>query len=250
MFSRLLFTFRRVLEAVLAAGLIFVPLNAASAQGLLDTLVGGAVVAPARGLPPQVTSYAPPLSLSAPTVPVQAPELKFTGEVGGGQAYCVRLCDGRFFPLARNAAIAAADACRSFCPSARTKVFYGASINQAAATDGTRYAALDTALLYRKRLVNGCTCNGRDAFGVAGMNIANDPTLRAGDIIAGKNGFVVYAGSKTAIPVTQSAGVSADVRQRLAQTRIYAVPAAEQVAARVAGNKVARNEDRRAQPLR
>ncbi len=246
MFGSSKFTFRRVLAVCFATVLIGFSSKSASAQGLLDTLVGGAAVAPERGVPPQVAAYAPPLSLSAPTVPAQTPELKFTREISG-QAYCVRLCDGRYFPLARNGALSPADACRSFCPAARTKVFYGASINQAAAADGSRYAALDTALVYRKRLVAGCTCNGRDAFGVARMNIASDPTLRPGDIVAGKNGFATYAGGRTTIPIAQSAGVSADLRQKLAQTRIYTMPEIKPVVPRVSGDKLARREDRRAQ---
>jgi hypothetical protein len=247
MFFALKFTLRRLLGLSLAAMLLIgLSLQSAAAQGLLDSLVAGSVIAPARELPPQAAAYAPPLSLSAPTVPAQAPEAKFTRETGG-QAYCVRLCDGRYFPLARNAALSPAEACRSFCPAARTKVFYGATINQAAAADGSRYAALDTALLYRKRLVSGCTCNGRDAFGVARMNIASDPTLRAGDIVAGKNGFATYAGGRTTIPIAQSAGVSADLRQKLAQTRIYSVPQAEPVVLRAGHDKFARRDDRRAQ---
>jgi len=246
MFGSSKFTFRRALAVCFAVALIGFSSQSASAQGLLDTLVGGAVVAPERGIPPQARAYAPPLSLSAPTVPAQAPEAKFTREVGG-QAYCVRLCDGRYFPLARNAAVSPADACRSFCPAARTKVFYGVNINQAAAADGSRYAALDTALLYRKRLVAGCTCNGRDAFGVARMTIASDPTLRAGDIVAGKTGFATYAGGRTTIPIAQSAGVSAELRQKLSQTRIYTVALSEPATPRASGDKFARRDDRRAQ---
>ena len=37
----------------------------------------------------------------------------------------------------------------------------------------------------------GCTCNGKDQFGLAQINVENDPTLRKGDIVAGENGLVV-----------------------------------------------------------
>lgn len=226
MFSHLKFTLCRLVEISLAAILLIgFSLQSASAGGLI------------------VTASAP-LDLSAPTLPVQAGELKFSREIGG-PAYCVRLCDGRHFPLARNAAVSLADACRSFCPSARTKVFYGASINQATAADGSRYASLDTALLYRKRLVEGCTCNGRDAFGVARMNIAKDPTLRSGDIVAGNNGFAAY-GYRELTPIAQ-ANVPSETRRRLAETRIYTVPQAETVPARIVSEKSTRREDRRAQ---
>ena len=37
----------------------------------------------------------------------------------------------------------------------------------------------------------GCTCNGKDQFGLAPVKIEDDPTLRKGDIVAGENGLVV-----------------------------------------------------------
>jgi Protein of unknown function (DUF2865) len=244
MSPRLKFTLRRSLEILLAAILIGLSLQSVSAQGLIETPRGGAIIPPARELPPRITTYAAPLSLSAPLVPAQAGELKFTREIGG-PAYCVRLCDGRYFPLARNAAVSLADACRSFCPAARTKVFFGTTINQATAADGSRYASLDTALLYRTRLVDNCTCNGRDARGVARLNVAKDPTLRNGDIVAGNNGFAAYG--YRGFTLIAQANVPGEVRGRLAETRIYAVPQAEAVPARIVSEKSARREDRRAQ---
>ena len=40
-------------------------------------------------------------------------------------------------------------------------------------------------------LVSGCTCNGKDALGLAQVKIEDDPTLRKGDIVAGENGILV-----------------------------------------------------------
>ena len=39
-----------------------------------------------------------------------------------------------------------------------------------------------------------CTCNGRDAFGLASFDVKNDPTLRPGDIVSTKDGLMAYAG--------------------------------------------------------
>jgi len=39
--------------------------------------------------------------------------------------------------------------------------------------------------------VPGCTCNGKDAVGLAPVKIADDPTLRKGDIVASPDGLVV-----------------------------------------------------------
>jgi hypothetical protein len=63
--------------------------------------------------------------------------------------------------------------------------------------DGARYADLDNAFLYRKQLVANCTCNGKDAFGLAPFDLSSDPTLRPGDIVSTKNGLLAYTG-KTA----------------------------------------------------
>ena len=41
-----------------------------------------------------------------------------------------------------------------------------------------------------------CTCNGKDAFGLAKFDLTSDPTLRPGDIVSTKNGFKVYAGRR------------------------------------------------------
>ena len=47
------------------------------------------------------------------------------GARGGGRsvAYCVRLCDGRYFPIQRHANASPAQLCSAFCPAAKTQVF-------------------------------------------------------------------------------------------------------------------------------
>src|SRR5260370_33340855 len=39
------------------------------------------------------------------------------GYSGGGQAYCVRTCDGRSFPLSASDSQSRAASCRRFCPA-------------------------------------------------------------------------------------------------------------------------------------
>jgi hypothetical protein len=63
-------------------------------------------------------------------------------------------------------------------------VFYGSEIEHAAGRDGTHYASTPNAYLYRKKEIAGCTCNGRDVFGLAPIDLASDPTLRPGDIVS------------------------------------------------------------------
>ena len=92
---------------------------------------------------------------------------------GGGQAYCVRTCDGRHFPAPASDNASRAATCNKLCPASETKLFYGSSIDNA-----TEFVA-------------GCTCNGKDQVGLAQVKIEDDPTLRKGDIVAGENGLLV-----------------------------------------------------------
>jgi len=110
---------------------------------------------------------------------------------GGGQAYCVRTCDGRYFPIAGTDRESRAAACSSLCPNADTELVYGSPIDNAATENGKPYSKLPNAFKYRNELVAGCTCNGKDPVGLAKVEPEKDPTLRSGDIVAGANGLVV-----------------------------------------------------------
>ncbi|MEH2531469.1 hypothetical protein V1277_002152 [Bradyrhizobium sp. AZCC 1588] len=114
---------------------------------------------------------------------------------GGGQAYCVRTCDGRYFPLTASDNASRAASCNKLCPASETKVFYGSSVDDAAAENGKAYSELPNAFRYRNELVSGCTCNGKDQVGLAQVKIEDDPTLRKGDIVAGENGLLVVGRS-------------------------------------------------------
>ncbi len=123
--------------------------------------------------------------------PVAAPGEIHPRYAGGGQAYCVRTCDGRYFPLAASDNASRAASCNGLCPASETKIVYGGGIDNAVGEDGKPYSTLPNAFRYRSEIVAGCTCNGRDQFGLAPVKIEDDPTLRRGDIVAGENGLVV-----------------------------------------------------------
>jgi len=129
------------------------------------------------------------LPFAAPGDPAAQPAPQRTGR--GGTAYCVRTCDGRYFPLAASGGQSRAETCRSFCPAAETRVVYGSSIDHAATEGGKPYSELPNAFRYRDELVAGCTCNGKDPGGLARVGIENDPTIRKGDLVAGAGGLVV-----------------------------------------------------------
>lgn len=107
-----------------------------------------------------------------------------------GQAFCVRTCDGRYFPAAGADQEGRAATCNSLCPASETKVVYGRDIDSATTDSGKPYSELPNAFRYRNEIVAGCTCNGKDQFGLAHVDVSNDPTLRKGDIVASANGLM------------------------------------------------------------
>jgi hypothetical protein len=133
-----------------------------------------------------------------PRMPAPSMPLPFANEGGaearprtaGGQAYCVRTCDGRYFPLPASDNQSRAASCDNFCPASETKVVYGSNIDSAATETGQAYSELPNAFRYRNEIVAGCTCNGKDQAGLAPVKIENDPTLRKGDIVAGADGLM------------------------------------------------------------
>jgi hypothetical protein len=108
-----------------------------------------------------------------------------------GQAYCVRTCDGRYFPIAGPSNESKAVSCNGFCPASETKLVYGSNIDSAVTETGKPYSELPNAFRYRNEAVAGCTCNGKDGFGLAQLKVEDDPTLRKGDLVAGANGLMV-----------------------------------------------------------
>jgi hypothetical protein len=110
---------------------------------------------------------------------------------GGTQAYCVRGCDGRYFPISGSDNQSRAASCNSFCPASETRLVYGSNIDNAVTESGKPYSELPNAFRYRNEIVAGCTCNGKDQIGLAPVNIDNDPTLRKGDLVVGAGGLMV-----------------------------------------------------------
>lgn len=113
--------------------------------------------------------------------------------------YCVRTCDGKYFPVNRGGKgdISLGKVCEMMCPAAETRIFSGAGIENASAADGQKYMSLPNALAYRKGVVENCSCNGRDPFGVVSIDLENDPTLRTGDFVVRTSGVQVFRGDGT-----------------------------------------------------
>jgi hypothetical protein len=169
--------------ALCAAALLSVLAPAAQAEDFLSALFGafGGGRSRAPSIPPPFANEGNPFAQQSDARP----------RGGSGQAYCVRSCDGRYFPISASDGQSRAASCSGFCPASETKIVYGSSIDNAATETGKPYSELPNAFRYRSELVAGCTCNGKDQIGLAPVKIEDDPTLRRGDIVAGSDGLMV-----------------------------------------------------------
>jgi outer membrane biosynthesis protein TonB len=149
---------------------------------------------------------------------------KASASYGRGTVFCVRTCDGRYFPMQRHAGASTAEVCRSLCPAAKTIVFSGSNIEGAAAPNGTRYTHLDSAFAYRKKVVPNCTCNDKDEPGLARMEAASDPTLRPGDMVATSAGLATFNGKSRSAELKPVNPSSAEAARKLAATKVRPAP--------------------------
>jgi hypothetical protein len=216
-----------VAAAALAGTLALAP-RMASAEGLFDFLFGGIQKPQQQKSAPLANFFADPFGLN----PQPAPAPRQVASGGSGPAFCVRSCDGRYFPLTTRSAASPVQMCQAFCPASPTKVFYGSSIDGASSANGERYAESENAFAYRKALRADCTCNGRDPAGLAPVDLTLDPSLRPGDVIATTSGLVAYSGARTGpgqtpefTPVAAYPGLTPEVRARLGEMKVAPVSA-------------------------
>jgi hypothetical protein len=206
--------------ASLAAGIALFA-EPAIAQGLIESIFGGfrgAFEPPSA--PTNLSAYSEP-TIGPLHVLNRPPEPTVESGTGPATVYCVRTCDGHYFPVQAHAGLSVGRACRSFCPASETRIYRGRTIAGAVASDGRRYADLPNAFAYRTYLVAGCTCNGHDAFGLAPIDALRDPTLRPGDVVTTKNGFMAFAGGNADFtPVQDYARFSKSYRAKLSAMRI------------------------------
>lgn len=182
-------------SAVVAAGLASTPVANAQSSGFLDALFGLArePAVSTVGSAPAAKEHSSSGSEQSSTAARPHPT---TGGGGHHVSYCVRLCDGRYFPInysGPSSRMTAIQICNALCPATPTQIYYGSSIEQAIGQNGKRYSSLSTAFVYRERIVPACTCKSNQATGTEKVEIGNDPTLRPGDIIVSDHGRSVYA---------------------------------------------------------
>lgn len=212
----------RIVSAALALSLV-ASIQPASAENFFQALFGG-FHRRAPQAQQQTSSFPDPLGIFGTQQPQEA------SGFGHGTVYCVRTCDGRYFPLQNHSNASPAEMCRAFCPAAKTMVFSGSKIDTAVAPSGQRYADLDTAFAYRDKVTSNCSCNGKDGLGLARVDVSNDPTLRPGDIVATDQGLSTYTGNRSKgaefTPINTSSGEWA---RRLSEMKVDPAPPADKI---------------------
>jgi hypothetical protein len=216
-----------LVAAAALAGLALTP-RVAVAEGLFDLFFGGLQKPQQQKAPPQANFFADPFGLNQQPAP--PPRAVVAG--GSGPAFCVRSCDGRYFPLTARGGASPAQMCQAFCPASSTKVFFGSNIDGASSATGEHYADSENAFVYRKAMRADCTCNGRDPAGLAPVDLTLDTSLRPGDVIATTSGLVAYSGVKVGTsqtaeftPVASYPGLTNEVRARLGEMKVAPVSA-------------------------
>jgi hypothetical protein len=224
---------RRILVAAAIVGSVALTPEMSAAEGLLDFLFGGGQKQQHR------TSSFGDLFNNNPQSPPPRPVVG-----SAGPAFCVRSCDGKYFPLMRGAA-SPVQMCQAFCPASPTKVFFGSRIERAYAATGERYADSENAFAYRKALRADCTCNGHNPAGLAAIDLAMDGSLRSGDALATTDGLVTYSGIRVGndqnsdfTPVASSLGRTPEVRARSNDMKV--APARADVANKASTSEINR----------
>lgn len=149
----------------------------------------------------------------------------------GPRAFCVRACDGYFFPVGPAMSGASARAqqmtCDSLCPGAGMSVFVTGShgdIEDARGPAGHRYATLPAAFRFRQGADRTCSCQGSVAGGLARLPITHDFTLRPGDLVVAESGVRIFRGgarfpyrNRDFVEAAAYGRLPADIRRRVAQ---------------------------------
>jgi hypothetical protein len=225
---------RRRMTPMLALAIVLAATATSASAGFFDFLLGTpdhAAEEKARpaAAAPQPNAFANPFEerpSHAPLPPISG------GSYARSTGHCVRLCDGKHFPVHGRGEMSPTAMCQAFCPASVTKVFFGSQIDRAISMDGERYSELDSAFAYRKKLSGDCTCNGREPAGLAPVDISLDTTLRPGDVVATTTGLVAFSGSRFGgtqaedfTPVASYPGLTAATRARLGEIKVAPVHA-------------------------
>ncbi|HAQ81644.1 DUF2865 domain-containing protein [Bradyrhizobium viridifuturi] len=183
---------RRVARAACVAALIVIAGVGICSPASAQLLPSDSAYAPAHGF------FSMPGFEQAPGFePAQQPRTRVyittRSHWGGRQNFCVRTCDGRFFPLPRLSETADVRSCEAACPAAEVKLYSGSDIDSARTGEGEAYRTLANAFRFQREIVPQCSCRSSASTGLSPIAIEDDMTLRSGDIIAADDGFKIAA---------------------------------------------------------
>ena len=112
-----------------------------------------------------------------------------------------------------------------------------AAVSNAPRRTASAIATLPNAFVYREKMVADCSCDGKSPLGLVRFDETDDPTLRAGDIVATQAGLMTYQGDGRHAgfsPVDSKIGLPAKLKEQLTQTRVAAPGPSEEAPAVVA----------------
>jgi len=137
-------------------------------------------------------------------------------EAAWGGGFCVRTCDGYYFPLIKSERATKQQSCEYACPFAPMAIYEGATIETARNYKGQKYASLPTAFSSRDTTTPKCSCFYPAEYSRSALQrlIRSDPTLRTGDIVFETDGAFVYRGSDFAA-AERSRLLSPETRRKL-----------------------------------
>lgn len=171
----------------------------AGAEDLLDFLFGPDTEAPA-----QRETRTPSGDVRfGPKRPAKKPG---GGGRGGAHTggYCVRTCDGYFFPLVKSSHATRQQSCNFACPSATVEIYDGPNIENARNARGETYKALVDSLAGRTDSSARCSCNDPSTSAAYSRDAARtDPTLQTGDFVIEDEGALVF-GRQGLVPLAQA----------------------------------------------
>ncbi|MDB5572963.1 MAG: hypothetical protein JWR79_120 [Tardiphaga sp.] len=133
------------------------------------------------GAPFAMNAFAP--TFSEPPAPPRA-RVYIPTPRAARNAYCVRTCDGRYFPYPSASGDTDVKVCDAVCPSGDMRIYSGSDIASATSEQDKPYGKLANAFRFQREMVANCTCNARTGLGLTPIAIKDDRTLRTGDIVA------------------------------------------------------------------
>lgn len=241
----------RVIGIVSAVGLAILSISGSEAEDRDEFYAIARGENPARR-PAAATGWFPWGQTRAPAAPIAQPAARprqmnarpgrqataIARADGSSKSYCVRSCDGYFFPIGATARgdgrQVQAAACNAMCPGAAVRLFStrDGSIENARTEGGQLYSATATAFRYRDRLEPGCSCQSNVTQGLARLSLSQDHTLRTGDVVVTEQGVRVFrdGGRFPYQPrdfmTAQAYGrLSPDIRRRVLEIREARMPA-------------------------